>query len=99
MTADETSVILPAPKRRRAPAKVRGVFERRKGSDIWWVRHTDCSGREHREKASTRGMAIALLDKRRMERRQGIKMPETIRREGTAARDRLDLAAAHVADH
>lgn len=85
--------------RRRKPPKVRGVFEVQKGSDIWWVRYRDCAGQLHREKAGTRGMALALLDKRRTERRQGIKLPETIRRRGATVRELLDLAAAHVRAH
>ncbi len=67
-------------KARRAPAKVRGLFERPAGSGIWWVRYRDAAGRLHREKAGTRGMALALLDKRRDERRRGVKLPETLRR-------------------
>ncbi len=64
---------------RRKPAKVRGIFERPKGSDLWWVRYTAADGREHREKAGTRGMALLLLAKRRSQRLAGVKLPETLR--------------------
>ncbi len=64
---------------KRQPKKVRGIFERPKGSDIWWVSYKDMAGVRHREKAGTRGMALALLEKRRMERRQGKKLPENLR--------------------
>jgi len=64
---------------RRKPPKVRGVFERPKASGLWWIRYTDAGGREHREKAGTRGMAVDLLAKRRAERLEGRKMPEKLR--------------------
>lgn len=84
--------------KRQAP-KVRGIFERPKDSDIWWVSYRDMAGRRHREKAGTRGMALALLDKRRMERRQRAKLPETLRHKPVPIRELLDLAAAHVREH
>ncbi|HWG36181.1 MAG TPA: site-specific integrase [Terriglobales bacterium] len=81
---------------RRKPPKVRGIFERPKSSGIWWIRYSDAGGREHREKAGTRGMAMALLEKRRMERRQGKKLPETLRRRQVPVGELLELAAAQV---
>ncbi|HUX66901.1 MAG TPA: site-specific integrase [Terriglobales bacterium] len=87
------------PKARRKVAKVRGVFERSKGSDLWWIRYTDAGGREHREKAGTRGMALDLLAKRRAERLQGVKLPETLNRRTVLVRNLLDAAAAHVREH
>ncbi len=94
---DETTAV--APKRRRAPAKVRGIYEKVKGSGVWWVRCADCTGRERREKAGTRGMAIALLDKRRMERRQGIKLPETLRHKTVTVADLVEAAVAYGRQH
>lgn len=38
----------------------RGVFERPKGSGIYWVRYHDATGRLRREKAGSRGMAVKL---------------------------------------
>ncbi len=95
---DETTVARES-KPRRKPPKVRGLFERPKGSGIWWVSYKDCAGTRRREKAGTRGMAQALLERRRDERRRGVKLPETIRRRGVAVRELLDLGAAHVAAH
>src|ERR1041385_7450816 len=37
-----------------------GIFEKIKGSGIWWIRYADAYGRERREKAGTRGIAIRL---------------------------------------
>lgn len=81
------------------PKKVRGIFERPPGSGIWWVRYTDASGRERREKAGTRGMALGLLAKRKTEVLAGKKLPETLRRKAVSVRELLDLAAAHVRAH
>src|SRR6185437_12604905 len=61
------------------PAKVRGIFEKVKRSDIWWVRYSDASGRARREKAGTKGMALQLYRKRKVEAVQGRKLPETLR--------------------
>ncbi|MGH9506824.1 MAG: tyrosine-type recombinase/integrase [Terriglobales bacterium] len=96
----ETIAVPASPKAaRRKPAKVRGVYEKQRGSGIWWVRFTDCGGREHREKAGTRFVALALLDKRRMERRQGIKMPEMLRRKAVTVGELLQTAVAYGREH
>ncbi len=86
-------------KARRAPAKVRGLFERPAGSGIWWVRYRDAAGRLHREKAGTRGMALALLDKRRDERRRGVKLPETLRRKAVTVAELIEAAIAYSKQH
>ncbi len=56
--------------------KLRGVFEKVLGSDIWWIQYFDADGRRRREKAGRRGDAIVLLAKRKAEKLQGIKLPE-----------------------
>ncbi len=83
---------------RRKAAKVRGIFERPAGSDLWWIRYT-AAGREHREKAGTRGMALLLLAKRKTEAIQGKKLPETLNRRAVSVRELLDGAAAYVREH
>ncbi len=85
--------------RRRKPPKVRGIYEKVKGSGVWWVSYRDCAGRRRREKAGTRGMALALLDRRRDERRRGVKLPETIRRKAVTVGTLLGMAAEHVRAH
>lgn len=57
----------------------RGIFERPQGSGLWWVRYADAGGRERREKAGTKGMALTLYRKRKTEAAQGRKLPETLR--------------------
>lgn len=86
---------------RRKPPKVRGIFERPKASGLWWVRYSDASGREHREKAGTRGMALDMLAKRRAARLAGVKMPERLRAKAATfaeiAATGLEWSKAHKA--
>ncbi|MGH9507902.1 MAG: hypothetical protein ACRD13_13345, partial [Terriglobales bacterium] len=96
---DQAATVPAAAAKRRKPPKIRGLYEKRPGSGVWWVRFTDCAGREHREKAGTRTMAIDLLAKRRGERLRGEKLPESLRRKALPVRELLDLAAAHVRAH
>jgi integrase len=58
--------------------EIRGVFEREKGSGIWWIRWTNSDGKKRREKAGRRSDAIILLAKRKTEKLQQAKLPETI---------------------
>src|SRR3990172_5436011 len=53
-------------------AKVRGVFERPKGSGIWWIRYADQYGQRHREKIGSRSLAIEAYRKRKAEVQEGI---------------------------
>jgi integrase len=55
----------------RKQAKDRGLFERAPGSGIWWVRHFDRNGREHREKIGAKGLARRVYEKRKTEIREG----------------------------
>ena len=81
---------------KQSQRKLRGIFDRRKGSNIWWICYYDATGRKRREKAGTRGMAVKLYQKRKMEALQRKKLPETIRRQQVLVLDLLDLAADHV---
>jgi integrase len=64
---------------RPVPKKVRGIYEKVKGSGQWWIRYADCRGKIRREKAGTRETATTLLHKRKNEALQGRKLPETLR--------------------
>ena len=59
--------------------KLRGIYEREPGSNIWWIRYADAMGRIRREKAGTKGAAIKLYQKRKTEVLQGKKLPENLR--------------------
>lgn len=51
--------------------KIRGVFERPKGSGIWWINYHDAEGRRHREKVGRRKIAEAAYVERQMQVREG----------------------------
>jgi integrase len=58
----------------------RGLFERPKGSDIWWIRYADDTGREHRERIGRKGLARAVYEKRKTEAREGRYFPPARKR-------------------
>jgi hypothetical protein len=55
-----------------------GSLGREPGSDIWWIRYRP-DGFLKREKVGAKGAAKELLNKRKNEIREGIKMPENMR--------------------
>lgn len=61
--------------RRQQPNPVRGVFERPKGSGVWWVNYY-LRGKQHREKVGRRSDAIALYQKRKADARRNLNLPE-----------------------
>jgi integrase len=64
------------PQQRADTTPIRGIYERKPGSGVWWVRWTDSRGSLHREKAGRRSDAKTLVDKRRTETLQRKKLPE-----------------------
>ncbi|HUX68646.1 MAG TPA: site-specific integrase [Terriglobales bacterium] len=84
---------------RRKPPKVRGIYEKVKGSGIWWCHYTDSGGRRRRERVGARSMAVSLLAKRQGERLQGKKLPETLNRRGVLFSELLDDATAYASEH
>jgi integrase len=56
--------------------KIRGIYEKDKGSNIWWIRWTDAAGNKRRVKAGRRSDAKTLLDKKKTEKLQQINLPE-----------------------
>jgi integrase len=70
----------------------RGVFERQKGSGVWWIRYRDTEGRLRREKAGTKAVAIKLYIKRKQEALEGRKLPENLRTQKTTFGQLLNAA-------
>jgi hypothetical protein len=64
---------------RTAITAIRGIYEKKPGSGVWWIRWTDSNGKLHREKAGRRSDAKTLVDKRRTETLQQKKLPEQFR--------------------
>lgn len=82
--------------------KVRGVWEKVPGSNVWWVRYRDAGGKLRREKVGRKSDAIDLFRKRTEERRRGVKLPESMRATGlkfkTLADDIETYSRAHHRD-
>jgi site-specific recombinase XerD len=81
--------------------KVTGVFEKERGSGIWWVRYR--TGKQlHREKVGRKSDAIALYHKRKADIRAGLKLPANMRGKsitfGTIADAALIWSKAHKRD-
>jgi integrase len=77
--------------------KERGIFERPKGSGIWWVRYADNFGRIHREKVGPKGLAKTVYAKRKLEVREGKFFPDNLKRR----REMLfkDMMKLFIQDH
>jgi len=75
---------------------LKGVFERPVGSNVWWIRFIDASGKERREKAGTKSVAIQLYRKRKQQALEGRKLPERIRSRAVLFGELLDDAIEHV---
>lgn len=73
----------------------RGIYQRVPGSGIWWIRYSDGSGRERREKAGTRSAARNLYSKRKTEILEGKKLPKNLRTRTTTFGKLLDAAKEH----
>lgn len=80
--------------------KIRGIFERPKGSGIWWVRYCDEYGRLHREKVGPKGLAQEVYRKRKTAIREGKFFPEQVGQQRVIlfdelAQDFLDYSKLH----
>jgi site-specific recombinase XerD len=83
--------------------KVRGVFEKVRGTKVWWICYHDADGRKRREKAGRRGDAIALYHRRKSEALQGKKLPEKLRAPkvtfGELAKHALEYSKAYKSSY
>jgi integrase len=76
--------------------QIRGVYEKVKGSGVWWVRWTDAAGNKRRMKAGRRSDAKILLDKKKTEKLQQVNLPEKFS-ESILFTELLDDALEHSA--
>jgi site-specific recombinase XerD len=60
--------------------KHRGVFERVKGSNIWWIRYTDEHGKRVTSKVGTHAAAVHVYEQRTAAIRLGVLLPHSPRR-------------------
>ena len=86
-----------AAKKKKELPRTRGVFERPKGSGIFWIRYADQFGKIHREKVGAKSLARAAYRKRKTEIREGKFFPEKIQRR----REMLfrDMAKLYLEEH
>jgi integrase len=70
----------------------RGVFEKVKGSGVWWIRYYDADGCKRREKAGTKAVAIKLYIKRKQQVLEGRKIPENLKTRKTTFAELMDDA-------
>ena len=84
-------------KKKKELPRTRGVFERPKGSGIYWIRYADQFGKIHREKVGPKSLARAAYRKRKTEIREGKFFPEKIQRR----REILfrDMAKLYLEEH
>ncbi|MBI2817827.1 MAG: site-specific integrase [Acidobacteria bacterium] len=75
--------------------KIRGIYEKVPGSDVWWVRYADATGRIHREKAGLKEAAKTLYRKRKTEVLQRKKLPEKLRHVHVSFSKMADEALEH----
>lgn len=54
----------------------RGVFEKEKGSGVWWINYHDAEGRRHRERVGPKSLAIDAYRLRKTDIRIGRAFPE-----------------------
>src|SRR5436309_15850024 len=84
----------------RKQRRHRGVFERPKGSGIWWVRYGDEHGHERRRKVGSKRLAIEFYRKVKNEVFERRHFPERFRRRDVlladAIRDHLDRNASRL---
>jgi hypothetical protein len=66
--------------RRPEQKKHKGIFERMKGSGIWWIRYTNEQGKRVASKVGTYSAAVKIYDQRTTEIRLGILLPHSPRR-------------------
>jgi integrase len=59
---------------------MKGIFEKRPGSSVWYIRFADKTGRIRKEKAGTKSAAERLYMKRKNQVLEGKKLPEHLRR-------------------
>lgn len=81
------------------PKKARGIYEKVRGTGIWWVRYADANGKIRREKTGNKSAAIKLYYKRKTEVLEGKKLPEKLRARKVSfaelAKNALEYSKAH----
>jgi hypothetical protein len=89
----------------RTVKKHRGVFERPKGSGVWWICYFDQLGKNHPEKVGMKSAALTIYQQRKREVRHGKFEPEDVKGKHLHAtvseiiKDRLEVSKALKTAH
>lgn len=84
---------------RKAEAKpVRGLFERPKGSGVWWINYY-VKGEQHREKVGRKSDALALYQNRKVDARRNVKLPDLKSRKQITFGELSNLAVEYARTH
>jgi integrase len=67
-----------------------GVFEKQKGSGVWWILYHDANGQRHREVVGTKTAAKAAYEKRKTQIREGKFFPESMNRRRVTVAEAID---------
>lgn len=78
---------------------MRGVFERPKGSGVWWISFYDAEGKHRREKIGRKGDAAKAYGDRKADIRAGRKLPAARLTKAVMLGDLIDLALEYTQDH
>jgi hypothetical protein len=78
--------------------RMRGVFERPVGSGIWWINYY-VNGQQHREKAGRCSDALALYQKRKVDSRRKLKLPEWVPGKAVKFGQLSAMALEHAQTH
>src|SRR5437899_8795608 len=79
--------------------KLRGIYEKVKGSGIQYIRYADGNGKIRRELAGTYSNAVSLYQKRKAEVLAGKKLPEKLRQRVVRFAEIADDALAYCKDN
>lgn len=84
---------------RKKEVKVRGVWEKVRGSDVWWIHYTDAEGHRRREKVGRKSDAIDLLQQRRADATAGRKIERPLRERERTFEELADNAIEYAKKH
>ena len=85
--------------KRKKEVKVRGVWEKVRGSDVWWIHYTDAEGKRRREKVGRKSDAIDLLQQRKSDAIAGRKIERPLRQRERTFQELADNAIEYAKKH
>jgi site-specific recombinase XerD len=75
--------------------RVMGLFERQKGSGVWWISYCDRQGKRHRERVGRKAEAITAYSDRKREIREGRYVPPRTKGRALTFLDLSERAMEH----